>query len=69
MKKGIILDRIDRFDIGKHIISQFQLDVENRKIKITKILSKDNKELEYQLTELSGYITIYDDIEIIIVVC
>lgn len=67
--KEIILDRTYRFDTGKYIISQFQLEDENRKIKITKILSIDKKELKYQHTELSGYITIYDDIEKIIVIC
>jgi hypothetical protein len=63
------LKRMARFEVDKGIISQFQLDVSdrfNRRIKT--IISKDNRELKYQYTDLSGYITIYsEDIEEIIV--
>jgi hypothetical protein len=63
------LKRMSRFEVDKGIISQFQLDVSdrfNRRIKT--IISKDNRELKYQYTDLSGYITIYsEDIEEIIV--
>jgi hypothetical protein len=63
------LKRMARFEIDKGIISQFQLDVSDRfKRKIKTIISKDNRELKYQYTDLSGYITIYgEDVEEIIV--
>ena len=63
------LKRMARFEIDKGIISQFQLDVSDRfKRKIKTIISKDDVELKYQYTDLSGYITIYgEDVEEIIV--
>ena len=63
------LKRMTRFEIDKGIISQFQLDVSDRfKRKIKTIISKDDVELKYQYTDLSGYITIYgEDVEEIIV--
>jgi uncharacterized FlaG/YvyC family protein len=63
------LKRMARFEVDKGIISQFQLDVSDRfKRRIKTIISKDNRELKYQYTDLSGYITIYDeDVEEIIV--
>jgi hypothetical protein len=63
------LKRMARFEIDKGIISQFQLDVSDRfKRKIKTIISKDDVELIYQYTDLSGYITIYgEDVEEIIV--
>jgi len=63
------LKRMVRFEIDKGIISQFQIDVSDRfERKIKTIISKDNKELKYQYTELSGYITLYgEDVEEIIV--
>jgi len=64
------LKRMYQFETDKFgICSQFQLDVSdrfNRRIKT--IISKDNRELKYQYTNLSGYITIYgEDVEEIIV--
>ena len=63
------LKRMARFEVDKGIISQFQLDVSdrfNRRIKT--IISKDERELRYQYTDLSGYITLYgEDVEEIIV--
>jgi len=64
------LKRMYQFENDKiGICSQFQLDVTDRfKLKIKKIVSKDNRELKYQYTDLSGYITIYgEDVEEIIV--
>ena len=63
------LKRMARFEIDKGIISQFQLDVSDSfKRKIKTIISKDDVELKYQYTDLSGYITIYgEDVEEIIV--
>ena len=62
------LKRMGRFETDKGIISQFQLDVKDRfKRRIKTIISKDNRELKYQHTDLSGYITIYgEDVEEII---
>jgi hypothetical protein len=58
------LKRMARFEI-----SQFQLDVSDRfKRRIKTIISKDERELRYQYTDLSGYITLYgEDVEEIIV--
>jgi hypothetical protein len=64
------LKRIYQFENDKiGICSQFQLDVTDRfKFRIKTIVSKDNRELKYQYTDLSGYITIYgEDVEEIIV--
>jgi hypothetical protein len=64
------LKRMYQFEIDKiGICSQFQLDVSDRfKRRIKTIISKDNRELKYQYTDLSGYITIYgEDVEEIIV--
>jgi hypothetical protein len=64
------LKRMYQFENDKiGICSQFQLDVTDRfKLKIKTIISKDNRELKYQYTDLSGYITIYgEDVEEIIV--
>ena len=63
------LKRMARFEVDKGIISQFQLDVSDRfKRRIKTIISKDDRELKYQYTDLSGYITIYgEDVEEIIV--
>ena len=63
------LKRIARFEVDKGIISQFQLDVSERfKCRIKTIISKDERELKYQYTDLSGYITLYgEDLEEIIV--
>jgi hypothetical protein len=63
------LKRMARFEIDKGIISQFQLDVSDRfERKIKTIISKDNRELKYQYTDLTGYITICgEDVEEIIV--
>ncbi len=66
------LKRIYQFENDKiGICSQFQLDVTDRfKFRIKTIVSKDNRELKYQYTDLSGYITIYgEDVEEIIVLC
>jgi hypothetical protein len=63
------LKRMARFEVDKGIISQFQLDVSDRfKRRIKTIISKDERELRYQYTDLSGYITLYgEDVEEIIV--
>ena len=63
------LKRMARFEVDKGIISQFQLDVSDRfKRRIKTIISKDERELKYQYTDLSGYITLYgEDVEEIIV--
>jgi hypothetical protein len=63
------LKRMARFEIDRGIISQFQLDVSDRfKRRIKTIISKDERELRYQYTDLSGYITLYgEDVEEIIV--
>ena len=63
------LKRIARFEVDKGIISQFQLDISDRfKRRIKTIISKDERELKYQYTDLSGYITLYgEDLEEIIV--
>lgn len=63
------LKRITRFEVDKGIISQFQLDISDRfKRRIRTIISKDERELKYQYTDLSGYITLYgEDLEEIIV--
>jgi hypothetical protein len=63
------LKRMARFEVDKGIISQFQLDVSDRfKRRIKTIISKDERELKYQYTDLSGYITLYgEDLEEIIV--
>jgi hypothetical protein len=64
------LKRIYQFENDKiGICSQFQLDVTDRfNLRIKAIISKDNRELKYQYTHLSGYITIYgEDVEEIIV--
>jgi len=66
-KKYRVIKRMARFEVEKGIISQFQLNVNDRlKHKIKTIIFND-KELKYQYTELSGYITIYDDVDKIIV--
>ena len=61
----IELKRIGRFETDKGIISQFQLDIKDRfNYNIKTIISKDDIELKYQYTDLSGYITIYgEDLE------
>ena len=64
------LKRMYRFEIDKiGICSQFQLDTSDRfKRRIKTIISKDERELKYQYTDLSGYITLYgEDLEEIIV--
>lgn len=62
------LKRIARFEVDKGIISQFQLDSDRFKHRIKTIISKDGRELKYQYTDLSGYITLYgEDLEEIIV--
>jgi hypothetical protein len=63
------LKRMYQFESKFGICSQFQLDVSDRfKRRIKTIISKDNIELKYQYTDLSGYITIYgEDVEEIIV--
>ena len=63
------LKRMARFEVDKGIISQFQLDVSDRfKRRIKTIISKDERELKYKYTDLSGYITLYgEDVEEIIV--
>ncbi len=63
------LKRMARFEVDKGTISQFQLDVSDRfKRRIKTIISKDERELKYQYTDLSGYITLYgEDLEEIIV--
>jgi len=63
------LKRMSIFEVDKGIISQFQLDVSYRfKRRIKTIISKDERELKYQYTDLSGYITLYgEDLEEIIV--
>ena len=64
------LKRITRFEADKvGIISQFQLDISDRfRRRIKTIISKDKRELKYQYTNLSGYITLYgEDLEEIIV--
>jgi len=64
------LKRIYKFENDKiGISSQFQLVTDRFKSRIKTIMSKDNRELKYQYTNLSGYITIYgEDLEEIIVV-
>ncbi len=63
------LKRTARFEHEKALISQFQLNLSDRlNRKIKKVFSKDNVELKYQYSDLSGYINIYgEDLEKIIV--
>lgn len=62
------LKRMARFEVDKGIISQFQLNSDRFKRRIKTIISKDGRELKYQYTDLSGYITLYgEDVEEIIV--
>ena len=62
------LKRMARFEVDKGIISQFQLDSDRFNRRIKTIISKDDRELKYQYTDLSGYITLYgEDVEEIIV--
>lgn len=62
------LKRMARFEVNKGIISQFQLDSDRFKRRIKTIISKDDRELKYQYTDLSGYITLCgEDLEEIIV--
>ena len=56
------LKRMARFEVDKGIVSQFQLDISDRfKRRIKTIISKDERELKYQYTDLSGYITLYGE--------
>jgi hypothetical protein len=54
------LKRMYQFENDKiGICSQFQLDVTDRfKFRIKTIVSKDNSDIKYQYTDLSGYITL-----------
>lgn len=64
----IELKRRTRFEIEPGIISEFQLPIENRFRKIESINSEDGKEFKkYNYTEMSGYITIFGDVEKIFV--
>ena len=61
------LIRQTKFGVKLGIISQFQLGSEYRHRRIKTIISKDYRKLKFQYTDLSGYITICEDIEEIIV--
>lgn len=47
------LKRMARFEVDKGIISQFQLDSDRFKRRIKTIISKDERELKYQYTDLT----------------
>lgn len=63
------LKRMYCFEVGDGlIISQFHLESNHRYNMVRKVTSKDGRELKYQYTDLSGYITVYgEDVEEIIV--
>ena len=61
------LIRQTKFEVKLGIISQFQVESGYRQRRIKTIISKDDRELKFQYTDLSGYITICEDIEEIIV--
>ena len=62
------LIRQTKFEVKLGIISQFQVESGYRQRRIKTIISKDGRELKYQYTDLSGYITLYgEDLEEIIV--
>ena len=61
------LIRQTKFEVKLGIISQFQVESGYRPRRIKTIISKDDRELKFQYTDLSGYITICEDVEEIIV--
>ena len=61
------LIRQTKFEVKLGIISQFQVESGYRQRRIKTIISKDDRELKFQYTDLSGYITICEDVEEIIV--
>lgn len=67
--EDIELTRLYTEELELGVISQFQLKVEDRGSKEIEVFSEDNEELKFQYTDLSGYITIYSDIEKIKVRC
>ena len=61
------LIRQTKFEVKLGIICQFQVESGYRQRRIKTIISKDDRELKFQYTDLSGYITICEDVEEIIV--
>ena len=59
--------RYEKFNINSNVVSQFQLNINDRDKVINVVFSVEGNELKFHHTKLSGYITIEKDIDAIYV--